>query len=256
MLAVREPDVREVVAVETHDDEEPGAAQACRALRAFLFASSVSSRRWTASTRRRAVAQPANSSMLALEMNSLQGPSRRALRPSSCSSPAFLHADVRGERDVVFTQIRPVIVVFDTRHALGEYGASSVTPARPAPPVDSRWKASPRPRSPTGFPVNAFEGLQRLVACLSVLPIQPFPQLRSGNRVTYPAVGRDAELVAAPTAWTGPRCSCWHSRTPEDGSPDACPTSRGPRPRARGGHDHPSARVRPVRGITMPSLEA
>ena len=86
-------------------------------LRAFLFASSVSSRRWTASTWR-GVAQPAEfvrtrgDEQLAGALLVKAFVRLRVHRPPS-------HADVRGERDVVFTQIRPVIVVFDTRHALG-----------------------------------------------------------------------------------------------------------------------------------------
>ena len=74
--------------------------------------------------------------------------------------------------------------------------ASSVTPARSAPPVDSRMESiASTAFAPPGFPVNAFEGLQRLVACLSVLPIQPLPQ-RVRQRVTHPAVGPGRGLVA------------------------------------------------------------
>lgn len=70
-VAVGEPGVREVVAVETLDDGEPGRRRSLSCFARSLFVSSVSSRRWTASTWR-GVAQPANSSMLALEMNSLR----------------------------------------------------------------------------------------------------------------------------------------------------------------------------------------
>ena len=135
--------------------------------------------------------------------------------------------------------------------------ASSVTPARSAPPVDSRMESiASTAFAPPGFPVNAFEGLQRLVACLSVLPIQPLPQ-RVRQRVTHPAVGPGRGLVAQRRQL--------HGRVLAARAGLAVRPRMGRQVLARRvedldleraeAHDRLPARVRPVRGTAMPSLE-
>ncbi len=60
--------------------------------------------------------------------------------PSPCSSPAFLHADVRGERDS-YSPRSGLSSSHEPATPSASLAASSVTPARSAPPVDSRMES-------------------------------------------------------------------------------------------------------------------
>lgn len=108
--------------------------------------------------------------------------------------------------------------------------ASSAAPARSAPPVDSRMEsiASTAFAHPDSLSTRLRVCSPR---CVSVCPADPaIPATGPATRHAPGCWARTrACRTAAPTAWTGPRCSCRPGRTPGDGSPGACPTSRGPR---------------------------
>lgn len=162
-----------------------------------------------------------------------------------------------GERDVVFTQVGTVVLVFDAFHALGEPGREErdVGSVDPAGRFERREHRLDRV-GPAGFPVHAFEGLQRAAPRRLVLPVEPFAQ-RVGQHVAHEAVAPRVRPVTEHRQL--------HGRVLAAGAGLAV------RPRMRGqpgslrvedlylegaqADEHVAPRVRPVRGVAVPAVE-
>ena len=255
-VAVGEPGVREVVAVETLDDGEPGAAQEPVVLRAFPV-------------RQFRVEQAVDGVDLAgrgpagefvdarLGDEQLAGllvepfVRLRARRPPPCTPASPVNAMSYSLRSGL-----------SSSHSIpatpsASLAASSVTPARSAPPVDSRMEsiASTALAHPDSLSTRLRVCSASLRVCLSCR--SSHSRNGSGNASRTRLLGQDAGLLHSSAscmdgssllvpAW--PYARGWVARCLPD-------ESRTPGLECAEAHDRFPARVRPVRGTAMPSLE-
>ena len=175
----------------------------------------------------RGVAQPANSSMLALEMNSLR-PLVEPSSVSSCSSPAFLHTLTSAVNAMSYLPDPPVIAVFDIPATLlGEPGQRAVRhgAVRPAGRSEDGKYRLDRVRPP-GFLSTRLRVCSASFAW-SVCPADPaIPGHGSGNASRTWLLGQDAGLLhSSANCMDGSCCSAraGSGRTPEDGSARCLP---------------------------------